>query len=121
MKSLKLFLIALLTCCSQLINAQLDNLSNMSAEWMRLSARNAATDATDIVVYNPAGITSMTNGLHINIGNQSLFRNPSHQYDLGMGQGEQKFQHPTMGGHFLFLPARCWIVCPIRLLAIFRW
>ncbi len=96
-----LFLLAALTFCSQLLFAQLDNLSNMSAEWMRMSSRNAAMDATDIVVYNPAGITSMSNGLHINLGNQSLFRNPSHKYDFGMGQGEQKFQQD---GADLFLP-----------------
>ena len=59
--------------------AQLDNLSNMSAEWIRSSARNAATDAADIVVYNPAGLTSLQNGFHINVSNQFINRNPSHQ------------------------------------------
>lgn len=81
-----------LMMCNFLAFAQLDNLSNMSAEWMRTSARNAATDATDIVVYNPAGLTMMRNGFHINVGNQSLFRNPSHRYDLGIGQGEKNFK-----------------------------
>ncbi len=102
MKSFKnLFLIALLTLCTHSVFAQLDNLSNLSAEWMRISARNAATDATDIVVYNPAGLTSMDNGLHINMGNQSLFRNPSHRYDFGMGEGEKEFQQD---GADAFLP-----------------
>ncbi len=68
---------------------QIDNLSNLSAEWMRSGVRNAATDAADIVVYNPAGVTSLKNGLHINFSNQSLFRKPSHSYDLGMGAGQQ--------------------------------
>jgi len=67
--------------------AQMDNLANMSAEWIRTGARNAATDAADIVVYNPAGLTQMPEGLHVNFSNQSLFRHPSHSYDLGMGQG----------------------------------
>ena len=71
--------------------AQMDNLPNMSAEWMRTAARNAATDATDAVVYNPAGITKLSNGFHINIGNQSLFRNPSHSYDLGIGEGPKSY------------------------------
>ena len=102
MKKLKqLILITVLTGCSQFVFAQLDNLSNFSAEWMRMSARNAATDATDIVVYNPAGLTSMENGMHINIGNQSLFRSPTHQYDFGMGQGVQKFKQD---GGDAFLP-----------------
>ena len=94
-------LLAMLTFFVQIAFAQLDNLSNLSAEWMRTSARNAATDATDIVVYNPAGLTTMENGLHINIGNQSLFRNPSHRYDFGMGEGEREFQQD---GADAFLP-----------------
>jgi len=72
--------------------AQLDNLINSSAEWMRTPARNAATDAGDIVVYNPAGLVRLNNGFTINLGNQSLFRKPTHTYDLGLGAGEQSFQ-----------------------------
>ncbi|MCP4221239.1 MAG: hypothetical protein GY765_41820, partial [bacterium] len=65
--------------------AQVDNLSNMSPDWVRLANRNAATDAVDIVVYNPAGLTKLADGFHINIGNQSLIRKPEHSFDLGMG------------------------------------
>ena len=72
--------------------AQIDNLTNMSAEWMRTSNRNAATDATDIVVYNPAATVLLPEGLHINIGNQSLFRKPQHTFDLGFGKGKQTFE-----------------------------
>ena len=82
-------------------NAQIDNLSNLSAEWMRSGVRNAATDAADIVVYNPAGITSMKNGIHINFINQSLFRNPNHTYDLGMGEGQKEYEQSSPD---LFLP-----------------
>jgi len=82
-------------------NAQIDNLSNLSAEWMRSGVRNAATDAADIVVYNPAGITSMKNGIHINFSNQSLFRNPNHTYDLGMGEGQKEYEQSSPD---LFLP-----------------
>ena len=102
MKLQKQFILfVVLTFCTQLAFAQLDNLSNMSAEWMRTSARNAATDATDIVVYNPAGLTSMDNGFRLNIGNQSLFRNPSHRYDFGTGGGEKEFKQD---GADAFLP-----------------
>lgn len=66
-------------------SAQMDNLVNVSANWVASPARNAATDAADIVVYNPAGTTSLSEGLYINIGNQSLFRKPTHTYDLGDG------------------------------------
>ncbi len=71
--------------------AQMDNLANMSAEWIRTGARNAATDATDAVVYNPAGITKLSNGFHVNFSNQSLFRKPTHTYDMGIGQGTKTY------------------------------
>ncbi|MBI9091286.1 MAG: outer membrane protein transport protein [Desulfobacterium sp.] len=65
--------------------ANIDNLSNMSVEWIRTGNRNAATDAADIVIYNPGGITQLPDGLQVNIGNQTLIRKPKHSYDLGMG------------------------------------
>jgi len=80
-------------------NAQIDNLTNMSPEWIRTAARNASTDGTDAVVYNPAGLTKQTPGFHLSIGNQSLFRSPSHEYDLGFGT--QKFEQD---GSDAFLP-----------------
>jgi len=71
--------------------AQMDNLTNLSVEWMRMPARNAATDSADIVVYNPAALVRLGEGFHLNIGNQSLLRKPSHTYDLGLGGGERSF------------------------------
>ncbi len=65
--------------------ANIDNLSNMSAEWIRTGNRNAATDAADIVVYNPGGVTELPDGFQVNIGNQTLIRKPTHSYNLGMG------------------------------------
>lgn len=89
-------MIANLVCISILpVSAQIDNLTNMSTEWIRTSARNAATDAADIVVYNPAGLTQLENGLHINLSNQFLSRNPSHQYDIGLGEGVRKFEQES--------------------------
>jgi long-subunit fatty acid transport protein len=70
--------------------AQMDNLVNVSANWIASPARNAAANATDIVVYNPAATASLEEGLHINVGNQSLFRTPTHTYDLGMGAVTRK-------------------------------
>lgn len=64
--------------------ANIDNLSNMSAEWIRTGNRNAATDAADIVVYNPGGITQLPEGFMVNIGNQTLIRKPKHSYDLSI-------------------------------------
>jgi long-chain fatty acid transport protein len=67
------------------VYANIDNLSNMSAEWIRTGNRNAATDAADIVVYNPGGVSQLPDGIQVNIGNQSMIRKPQHSYDLGMG------------------------------------
>jgi long-chain fatty acid transport protein len=101
MKRSKILFVLFIVLSSTNLFAQMDNLSNMSAEWMRTGARNAATDAADIVVYNPAGLTKMDNGFHINLSNQSLFRHPSHSYDMGMGEGVKTFEQT---GSDPFLP-----------------
>ncbi|MCP4109058.1 MAG: hypothetical protein GY749_26610 [Desulfobacteraceae bacterium] len=78
--------LALIIFCPVAVFAQIDNLTNMSAEWMRTSNRNAATDAADIVVYNPAGLTKLADGFHINFSNQTMDRNPQHSFDFGGGK-----------------------------------
>lgn len=96
MKKLNLVSIVLfVSMFSANVYAQMDNLSNMSAEWMRSAARNAASDAADVVVYNPAAITKLTDGFHINFSNQSLFRKPSHSYDMGLGEGVKTFEQSS--------------------------
>ncbi len=79
--------------------AQIDNLANLSPEWSRLGSRNAATDAPDIMMYNPAGMAFTEPGLKIGIGNQSYFRKPSHEYDLGLGAMRYE-----QDGNDLFVP-----------------
>ena len=79
--------------------ANIDNLSNMSAEWIRTGNRNAATDAADIVLYNPAGLMELGEGVHINISNQTLIRKPEHSFDLGAGT-----QHYEQDSPDYFLP-----------------
>ena len=101
MKIRKVTVLMFMFFCSTSLFAQMDNLSNMSAEWMRSAARNAASDAADVVVYNPAGITKMDDGFHVNFSNQSLFRNPTHSYDLGLGEGVKTFSQASAD---LFLP-----------------
>jgi len=81
--------------------AQIDNLTNMSAEWIRMSNRNAATDATDIVVYNPAGVVSLSDGFHINISNQFMFRNPEHSFTDPLTGNRETFEQD---GPDLFVP-----------------
>ena len=101
MKRSALFIAVLLTVllmASDLL-ANIDNLSNMSVEWMRTGNRNAATDRADAVIYNPGGITELPDGVSINIGNQSMKREPQHSYNLGAG--EQSFEQD---GNDPFLP-----------------
>jgi len=43
------------------------NKTNWSAEYIGILNRNAATDAADIVMYNPAGVMKMENGLYGNL------------------------------------------------------
>ncbi|RJP91607.1 MAG: hypothetical protein C4518_07800 [Desulfobacteraceae bacterium] len=83
-KNVLFIMLLFLLCASSTAMANVDQLSNMSPEWIRTGNRNAATDSTDIVVYNPAGLTKMSQGLHLNFGNQSLFREPEHSYNLGL-------------------------------------
>jgi long-chain fatty acid transport protein len=75
--------------------AQIDNLTNMSAEWVRMSNRNAATDAADIVVYNPAGVTALSEGIHVNIANQVMFRMPEHNFADPLGTGHLSFKQDS--------------------------
>ena len=72
--------------------AQMDNLANMSSEWIRMNNRNASLDAADIVNYNPAGLVFLKSGFHLNLSNQTLIRHPKHTYDLGLGEGEKSFE-----------------------------
>jgi len=93
MKKFSVMMIAMtaLFCLSATLPAQMDNLTNLSVEWMRMPARNAASDSADIVVYNPAALVRLGEGFHFNLGNQSLLRKPSHTYDFGLGAGPRTF------------------------------
>ena len=84
------------------VSAQMDNLANMSAKWIRANARNAALDGADIVNYNPAGLVKLNDGIYFSLNNQTLFRKPQHSFDLGLGTGEQSFEQD---GADFFLPS----------------
>jgi len=99
--STTLIVMAAIFCFSEYLPAQMDNLTNLSVEWMRMPARNAASDSADLVVYNPAALVRLSDGFHINLGNQTLLRKPRHTYDLQLGAGEQSF---TQDGIDAFLP-----------------
>ncbi len=68
-------------------NAQMDNLANMSAKWVRSNVRNAALDGgADMVNFNPAGLSLLDDGIYISLSNQTLFRHPEHSFNLGTGE-----------------------------------
>jgi len=63
-----LIIVAITVCCASVVWAGgADNKTNWSAEYIRTLNRNAATDAADIVMYNPAGVMMMEDGLYGNI------------------------------------------------------
>ncbi|UCG65036.1 MAG: outer membrane protein transport protein [Deltaproteobacteria bacterium] len=45
----------------------IDNKQNFSAEYLRTFSRNAATDAADVVAYNPAGVMKLEDGGYVNL------------------------------------------------------
>jgi long-chain fatty acid transport protein len=49
---------------SPLMAGGIINKSNLSADYFRSLTRHAATDAADIVAYNPAGVMKLENGLY---------------------------------------------------------
>jgi len=65
-------------------SAQMDNLANLSAKWIRTNVRNASLDGgADMVNFNPAGLAMLDDGIYISLSNQSLFRHPQHTFDFG--------------------------------------
>ena len=84
--------------------AQMDNLTNLSVEWMRMPARNAASDSADIVVYNPAALVRLAEGFHLNLGNQvAATQAEPHLRFRARTRTHQAIVHPE--GHRL-LPAQ---------------
>jgi len=45
----------------------IDNKQNFSVEYLRTFSRNAATDAADVVAYNPAGVMKLEDGGYVNL------------------------------------------------------
>lgn len=92
------------TMCVSAAFAQIDNLTNMSAEWIRMSNRNAATDAPDLVIFNPAGAVSLSEGFHLDIGNQLLWRMPEHSFTDPITGSHDSYEQDSPE---LFVPNVC--------------
>jgi long-chain fatty acid transport protein len=70
MKKLIIFvfvLCAVFCMSSPLLAGGIDNKTNYSAEYIRSLNRNAATDSADAVIYNPAGVMKMEDGMYLKL------------------------------------------------------
>lgn len=66
---------------TSILNAQMDNLANLSAKWIRSTVRNATLDGgADMVNFNPAGLALLNDGVYLSLSNQTLFRHPKHEF-----------------------------------------
>jgi long-chain fatty acid transport protein len=52
---------------SPLLAGGIDNKTNYSADYVRTLNRNAATDSADAVLYNPAGVMKMEDGMYLKL------------------------------------------------------
>jgi len=58
----------IVSIASSLMAGGIVNKQNFSAEYLRTFSRNAATDAADATVFNPAGVMKMEDGFYVNLG-----------------------------------------------------
>ena len=65
-------MIFIMSICSALLAGSIDYLTNQSVPFLRTLSRNAATDETDIIVYNPAGTTLMKDGTYVSFNWQGF-------------------------------------------------
>jgi len=81
MKKLITFLFAagfIFSATSSLLAGGIDNKTNYSADYIRTLNRNAATESADAVVYNPAGVMKMEDGLYLKLDVQyTLIKEPA--------------------------------------------
>lgn len=77
MKNFKFLLAVLLgfsMTATSLFAGSLDYLSNQSARFLIVPSRNAATDAADIVAYNPSGTALLAPGFHMDLSSQTFLK-----------------------------------------------
>lgn len=74
MKKLLFSLLCLLMAMDMSFAGGLVTNTNQSAAWARMLVRDAST-SIDAAYFNPAGLTKLSDGLHISVSNQSIFQN----------------------------------------------
>ncbi|MDF1549155.1 MAG: hypothetical protein P1P88_15120 [Bacteroidales bacterium] len=76
MKKILFSLLGFLMAGSMAFAGGLVTNTNQSATWARMLVRDAST-SIDAVYYNPAGLTKLSDGLHLSVSNQSIFQKRS--------------------------------------------
>ena len=79
MKRLNLLFIGMLVSTQLLFAGGLVTNINGSAAWIRTLSRNA-TLGVDAVYFNPAGLSQMSNGLHLSLSNQTIMQTRTISY-----------------------------------------
>jgi long-chain fatty acid transport protein len=69
----------------------IDNKQNFSAAYAGSLSRNGATDGADVAAYNPAGLTMLENGFHLEVDAQPFTFDYDHTYN-----GETHTASPTL-------------------------
>jgi len=74
MKRLLFFFFSFLIAVHLVFAGGLVTNTNQSAAWARMLVRDAST-SIEAVYHNPAGLTKLSDGLHLSLSNQSIFQN----------------------------------------------
>ncbi len=90
---------------SPLFAGGIDNKTNWSAEYIRTLNRNAATDSADIVMYNPAGVMKMDDGLYGNLSVQYILKDYTNKIS---GQDFDQDEPSLIPGLFLLYKQDRW-------------
>ena len=96
MKKFSLLLtLSIMMVGSTVFAGSIDYLSNQSANYVMNVARNAATDAADIVAYNPAGTALMGEGFFIDASSQTVLKYYDQKATLSGTTEKYKMDLPT--------------------------
>ncbi len=91
----KLFVLSLMGTvmlfASSAFASYIDQLTDLSAEWVGNPTRTAATDSVDGVMYNPAGLSTVADGLYVHFSNQSIDNNNTTEVEDASYPGEKRY------------------------------
>ncbi len=83
----------IVSIASPLMAGGIVNKQNFSSEYLRTFSRNAATDAADVMVFNPAGVMKMEDGFY---GNLAIFYADKDYSNTIPGLGELDSKEPSI-------------------------